>query len=493
MTVTNGTDSSPAGPDPHLADIADVELLCRVRAGQDDAFGELFVRHAAAVRGFALRCCSDVSEAEDMAAEAFFRVFQAVRRGSGPRDNVRAYLITVVRRLAAEWRTRRRDVPVADDELGRQMDADVPAPVSAADVQLIARAFSSLPRRWRAVLWRVEVEGERPAVVARHFGLSANATAALARRARQGLRAAYLQAHLAPSGGANGCRTVVAKLGGFTAGQVSGTEAVRIRQHLGACPACRALHAELLDVCAGLRRYASAAPLVGAGLAWHGGLTGGLGKLAVHAAALGTRLKFVVAAVSMAAVGGAGVAAGPLIVHLSPSPNADRGVVVAPELTMVTSVTPPVAGPRRHTFSPTMHGDLRGLPIDALHHAVSTSVGIAAAVATTNLPAPGTTGGPDGTAQPPDPGTPAGPPAAAGQSKKGKAAQLQAQSPATSNTDGTSASTRTDATQTQPAPAVPAAGTQSMAGTGSAGTATTSPAAGSSTLAGTNGMLIAGG
>jgi RNA polymerase sigma factor (sigma-70 family) len=348
MTVTDGADSCPAGDAnrldtdapiaPDLANETDVELLRLVRAGHDAAFGELFERHAAAVRGFAMRCCTGVADAEDMAAEAFFRVLQAVRRGAGPEDNVRAYLLTVVRRLAAEWSLRRRDVPVADDELSRQLDAGYAAPASRADLQLITRAFTSLPQRWRAVLWRVEVEGERPAVVAAHFGLSANATAALARRARQGLQAAYLQAHLAPTGGATGCRSVVDKLGAFTAGQVTGAEAGRIREHLTGCPTCQALYAELLDVCAGLRRYAGALtpPALGAAVGGHHALFGkagmAAGRLAGHVAAAAARMKLVVAAVSMAAVGGFGVVAGPIITHLDPSPNADRGIVVGPAL-----------------------------------------------------------------------------------------------------------------------------------------------------------------
>jgi RNA polymerase sigma factor (sigma-70 family) len=337
-----------------LAAQDDGELLRLVRAGHDAAFGELFARHAGAVRGYAMRCCTELADAEDMAAEAFFRVFQAVRRGSGPDDNVRGYLLTVVRRLAAEWSVRRRDVPVADDELGRQVDAGHVAPVSRADLQLIARAFTTLPSRWRAVLWRVEVEGERPAVVAPHFGLSANATAALARRARQGLRAAYLQAHLAPTGGATGCRSVVAKLGGFTADQVTGAEADRITEHLAGCASCRALHAELLDVCEGLRRYAgSAAPsLAGAALGMHHALAG-------HLAAFGARLKLVVAAVSMAAVGGAGVLAGPLITHIDSSPNADRGIVIAPA--PITSA--PTSGPVLHR----MAGAFEEAPSSAAH------------------------------------------------------------------------------------------------------------------------------
>ena len=61
------------------------ELLRRVRAGEDAAFAELFSRHAGVARGFALRYATDAAEADDIAAEAFFRVLQAVRRGAGTR------------------------------------------------------------------------------------------------------------------------------------------------------------------------------------------------------------------------------------------------------------------------------------------------------------------------------------------------------------------------------------------------------------------------
>lgn len=315
-------------PDPRT----DTTLLQLVRAGDDAAFGELFARHAAAVRGYALRCCADVADAEDMAAEAFFRVFQAVRRGAGPDGNPRAYLFTVVRRLAAERSMRCRDVPVSDDELRHQVDdRSEPAPASRVDLQLIAHAFRTLPRRWKAVLWRIEVEGEPPATAAPHFGLSANATAALARRARQGLRAAYLQAHLGSTGGDTGCRAVVAKLGAFTAGQVSGAEADRIRLHLAGCPECADRHAELVDVCAGLRRHAGAlVPLAGTGTGHHLLLAKATLGRWVGGVVAGVRLKVAVAAVSVVAVGGTGLAVGPLVARLDPSPTVDRGVAVGP-------------------------------------------------------------------------------------------------------------------------------------------------------------------
>lgn len=420
MTATDGfgAEHQPHGDD--LRDADDAELLRLLRAGQDDAFAELFSRHATAVRGFALRRASDIAEAEDMAAEAFFRVLQAVRRGSGPDDNVRGYLITVVRRLAAEWGGRRRDIPIADEDLRQRVDANHPEPANRADLQLISRAFSGLPRRWRAVLWQVEVEGERPAVVADRFGLSPNATAALARRARQGLRAAYLQAHLGSAVGSTGCRSVVDKLGAYTAGQVTGAEDRRVRAHLAGCSSCTTLQAELADVCAGLRRYAGSptAPAIGATTAVHGGLGGKLAALGSRLgrfAGLGARAKLAFAAVSVAAVGGFGVAAGPLVGHLVISINADRGHgVSSPTLGRVSSGTAGASatgavtantpshasvGPRRTAVSTRSRAGGGANPADQVAPVAAPSSGPAApGTSSSGARFPGPTGG--GTAPP---------------------------------------------------------------------------------------------
>ncbi|TDV50904.1 sigma-70 family RNA polymerase sigma factor [Actinophytocola oryzae] len=244
----------------------DRTLLERLRAGEDAAFGELFSRHSAAVLRLALSMTTDRSEADDLTAEAFFRVLQAIRRGAGPVDNVRGYLLIVVRRVAWEWSMRRRDVPVSDEELTFRAPSNPDTSGQFTERNLIRRAFTSLPERWRNVLWKMEVEGERPAAVATNFGLSPNATAALARRARQGLRAAYLQAHLTAERSATGCRSVLEKLGAYTAGTTSGIERRRILAHLSTCASCTAMHAELRDVFSGLRPHngVTAVPVVAA-------------------------------------------------------------------------------------------------------------------------------------------------------------------------------------------------------------------------------------
>ncbi|QWF80298.1 sigma factor [Amycolatopsis sp. CA-230715] len=328
----------------------ELALLRRLRSGEDAAFGELFELHAAAVRRLALGLAADRSEAEDITAETFFRVLQALRRGAGPRDHIRAYLLTVARRVSWEWHGARRDVPVTDDELTNRAGADADTHARTDERTLITTAFTSLPERWRTVLWQTEVEGEQPAVVAPHFGLSANATAALARRARLGLRAAYLQAHLAVDRTADvGCRAVTEKLGGYTAGSVTGSEARKIRKHLMGCASCRSMHAELRDVCSSLRAHAGVlvllVPASGLvlGTAGSAGSSGaGVGfAAAVKGFLVGSKIQVGIALASTAAVGALGVAGGPVLFD----PRGPHQLAQPDQGVQLLQIAPPVPGP----------------------------------------------------------------------------------------------------------------------------------------------------
>jgi RNA polymerase sigma factor (sigma-70 family) len=172
----------------------DARLLERLRAGDDRAYDELYRRHAPAVRRFALSTRRPAIDVDDVVAEVFLRVLRAVRAGHGPREHVRTYLLTVVRRVVAEWTTARRDEPMHTDDLRDRGPKQGDHQTAQAEGELLARAFTMLPERWREVLWRTEVEGHRPASIAAQLGLSPNATAVLAHRARKGLRDAYEQA-----------------------------------------------------------------------------------------------------------------------------------------------------------------------------------------------------------------------------------------------------------------------------------------------------------
>jgi RNA polymerase sigma factor (sigma-70 family) len=235
--------------------------------GADGArsYEELYVEHATAARRLALSLVP-ADMAEDIVAEAFARVLAAVKAGGGPSSTFRGYLLTAVRNLAIDWqRTRRRLTVVADMDVA-DMDVQVGHPAaaqgrvspgmsSAAETQvaardearLVARAFGRLPARWRAVLWQLEVEGKAPAAVAPMFGLSANGVSALAMRAREGLRQAYLEEHV----GTNipvACRTYAAEFGAGARGRLSQRRRAAMQEHLGNCPACQNLFTELTEL-----------------------------------------------------------------------------------------------------------------------------------------------------------------------------------------------------------------------------------------------------
>jgi hypothetical protein len=98
-----GGDPGEGGLLPPLLELpsADASLIERMRAGDDTAYEELYRRHADAVRRYARTCCRDAHTTDDLTAEVFARMLQAVRGGSGPEHAVRAYLLTSVRRVAA--------------------------------------------------------------------------------------------------------------------------------------------------------------------------------------------------------------------------------------------------------------------------------------------------------------------------------------------------------------------------------------------------------
>ncbi|MFG2432858.1 sigma-70 family RNA polymerase sigma factor [Streptomyces sp. NPDC048590] len=247
---------------------SDAQLIQGMRAGDGQAYEELFRRHSGAVRRYARTCCRDAHTADDLTAEVFARTLQAVRGGKGPEEAVRAYLMTAVRHVAAAWTRSARREQLVDDfavfaaqatrssELSEadtlELGADVLA-MHEADRSMAMQAFRSLPERWQAVLWHTTVEEESPSEVAPLFGLTANATAVLAVRAREGLKQAYLQAHVSRSLTAGGdCARYADRLGAHARGGLRTRAERGLRKHLDECAKCRLAAGELDRVNAGI-------------------------------------------------------------------------------------------------------------------------------------------------------------------------------------------------------------------------------------------------
>jgi hypothetical protein len=103
--------------------------------------------------------------------------------------------------------------------------------------ELAAAAFESLPARWQEVLWRTEIEEETPGQVAARLGMTPNGVSALAYRAREGLRQAYLDQHVPPVT-RRGCGYVVSELAGWVRGRFPDRKMNKIAAHVRSCQDC---------------------------------------------------------------------------------------------------------------------------------------------------------------------------------------------------------------------------------------------------------------
>ncbi|MES4905557.1 MULTISPECIES: sigma-70 family RNA polymerase sigma factor [unclassified Streptomyces] len=263
--LPDGSDPEPlpersparAGPEPRGREPtpSDQELTQRLQEGYrlgaaSPAAGDLlYRRHREAAFAYARTCCRALHDAEDLVSEAFIRTFQAVRSGGGPRGPWRPYLLTVIRHTAIEWSAGERQVLLtADFESWRQQSTEADPQqhlLADEDRRMLVRSFQALPARWRTVLWHTLVEGDSHQRVAALMGLSPSGLTSLAFRAREGLREAYLRAHVRSAAGDDDrCRHFGSMIGASVRrGAVRGRALAR---HLAECGVCSHAYTELL-------------------------------------------------------------------------------------------------------------------------------------------------------------------------------------------------------------------------------------------------------
>lgn len=306
-------------PAPRELPLSDADLIDRMRSGDDTAYEALYRRHAGAVRRYARTCCRDGHTADDLTAEVFARMLQAVRGGHGPEHAVRPYLLTSIRRVAAGWTKSAKREQLVDDfavfaaQATRSSEAsdddtlDLGADVRAmhvAEQSMAMQAFRSLPERWQAVLWHTEVEDESPSEVATLFGLDANGTRVLASRAREGLKQAYLQAHVSATLAADEeCARYADRLGAYARGGLRTRAERGLRKHLEECVKCRLAAGQIKEVAGGIPAVVPIAVI-----GWFGaaGYAKALGLIAGGAGAGAAGAAGAAAAASGGSSGGAG-------------------------------------------------------------------------------------------------------------------------------------------------------------------------------------------
>jgi RNA polymerase sigma factor (sigma-70 family) len=224
---------------------SDAVLAAAVRNGDLAAYGVLYARHFHAARRLTSSLGVTGAERDDLIAEAFTRVLRILRAGGGPDEDFRPYLLTTMRNTVISWRRRDRGVLVVPDvpETGPDTGHE-DAVCTRIHASMAARAFAALPERWRSILWQTEIEDESPARIARTLDMTPNGVAALAYRAREGLRQAYLSQHVPPTERGI-CQAIARYLPDWVRHGGTAHRTRRITTHLEGCADCRDLAASL--------------------------------------------------------------------------------------------------------------------------------------------------------------------------------------------------------------------------------------------------------
>jgi DNA-directed RNA polymerase specialized sigma24 family protein len=160
---------------------AESDLVRRAARSDEEAFSELYRRHAQTAWRLAQAVAPTAGEAATAVADGFVRVLRGIRRHHVPAsDPFRPLLLAGVYQSAIDRLRRSPEPPAA-----------TPPP---ADLGLAGAAFRSLPERWRAAVWLHDVEGLAADRVAPVLGVSPALAAQLVGRGRRALADRFRQA-----------------------------------------------------------------------------------------------------------------------------------------------------------------------------------------------------------------------------------------------------------------------------------------------------------
>jgi RNA polymerase sigma-70 factor (ECF subfamily) len=168
----------------------DEDLLARIARSDSAAVGEMVARKLPRLLALAARVLGDRMEAEDVAQEAFLRIWRQAPRWEVGRARFDTWLYAVALNLCRDRLRRRREVYAAD----QPEKAD---PGSAPDrglhdrdkTRTVESALATLPERQREAIVLQYYEELSNIEAAAVMGISVEALESLLARARRNLRA----------------------------------------------------------------------------------------------------------------------------------------------------------------------------------------------------------------------------------------------------------------------------------------------------------------
>lgn len=170
-------------------DISDAVLLARTSSGDADAFRTLVDRHLAPMLAVARRMLRDDAEAEDVAQEAFLRLWRAGDTLELGSVGIRPWLRRVVSNLCIDRVRAGKRVTVVDE-----VPEEIEPPPQLTDLESretsvrVDSALKNLPERQRLALTLFHYEGLSQVEIGEAMGISDEAVESLLARARRSLK-----------------------------------------------------------------------------------------------------------------------------------------------------------------------------------------------------------------------------------------------------------------------------------------------------------------
>jgi len=141
------------------ADFSDGELLRKAAAGSEAAYTALYRRHQAVVFRFALRMSGSPAAAEEVTQEVFLLLIREPGRFREELGTLRAFLLGVARHFVLRHLDRQGRQVALEDEPGAQNASGAPDDLDRREqIEIVRRAISGLPSRYREVVALCELE-----------------------------------------------------------------------------------------------------------------------------------------------------------------------------------------------------------------------------------------------------------------------------------------------------------------------------------------------
>lgn len=201
MPVKGGDDSAAAD---------DATLLAKTAHGDSVAFRRLVERHIANVTAIARGMLRDPAEAQDVAQEAFLRLWRHAGELELGNGGVKPWLRRVVSNMCIDRMRASRNTTVTDEVPDRAEPATQGTALEEQDMAArVRKALDALPERQRQALTLFHFEGLSQLEICDVLGISEDAVESLLARARRTLKAALKDEwrQLLPDGAADGGTT----------------------------------------------------------------------------------------------------------------------------------------------------------------------------------------------------------------------------------------------------------------------------------------------